>query len=187
MSKQRQKAIIVGAGIAGIAAAIRLANRGYLVTVFEANSYPGGKLSAFEQNGYRFDAGPSLFTMPQLVDELFSLCGKNPSAYFEYIRLQVVCQYFYEDGTSITAYSQPEKFAKEIEQKTGEPGSKVLSFLQDSQTKYELTAEVFLHRSLHKASTYLNAHAWKGYTNFTRLDVFRTMHQANKTRFNDRG
>jgi phytoene desaturase len=124
--------------------------------------------------------------MPQLVDELFSLCGKKPSAYFEYIRLPVVCQYFYEDGTSITAYSQPEKFAKEIEQKTGEPGSKVLSFLQDSQTKYELTAEVFLHRSLHKASTYFNSHAWKGYTNFTRLDVFRTMHQANKTRFNDK-
>jgi phytoene desaturase len=185
MSAHKRKATIIGAGIAGIAAAIRLAHKEYEVSVFEANTYAGGKLSAFEQKGYRFDAGPSLFTMPQLVDELFTLCGKNPSQYFDYIRLPVVCQYFYEDGTRITAYSQPEKFAKEIEQKTGEPEEKILHFLQDSQTKYDLTAEVFLHRSLHKPSTYFNAHAWKGYTNFTKLDVFRTMHQANKARFND--
>jgi phytoene desaturase len=185
MSAHKRKATIIGAGIAGIAAAIRLAHKEYEVSVFEANTYAGGKLSAFEQKGYRFDAGPSLFTMPQLVDELFTLCGKNPSPYFDYIRLPVVCQYFYEDGTRITAYSQPEKFAKEIEQKTGEPEEKILHFLQDSQTKYDLTAEVFLHRSLHKPSTYFNAHAWKGYTNFTKLDVFRTMHQANKARFND--
>jgi phytoene desaturase len=185
MSEHKRKAAIVGAGIAGIAAAIRLARKGYEVSVFEANSYPGGKLSAFEQNGYRFDAGPSLFTMPQLVDELFALCSKEPSHYFAYIRLPVVCQYFYEDSTRITAHSQPERFAKEIEQKTGESADKILCFLQDSQTKYNLTAEVFLHRSLHKASTYFNAHAWKGYTNFTKLDVFRTMHQANKAKFKD--
>lgn len=185
MSKHKHKAAIVGAGIAGMAAAIRLANKGFDVFVFEANVYAGGKLSAFEAHGYRFDAGPSLFTMPQLVDELFTLSGKNPSDYFEYIRLPVVCQYFYEDGTRITAYGQPENFAREIELKTGEPAKKILHFLQDSQTKYELTAEVFLHRSLHKASTYLNAHAWKGYTNFTKLDVFRTMHGANRANFKD--
>jgi phytoene desaturase len=185
MSKYKRKAAIVGAGIAGIAAAIRLASKGYEVSVFEANTYPGGKLSAFEQAGYRFDAGPSLFTMPQLVDELFVLAGKNPLDYFQYMRLPVVCEYFYEDGTTMTAYSNPDKFAEEIELKTGEPASKILCFLQDSQTKYNLTAEVFLHRSLHKASTYFNAYAWKGYTNFTKLDVFRTMHQANNTKFND--
>jgi phytoene dehydrogenase-like protein len=63
---------IVGAGIAGLAAAVRSAVAGHKVTVFEGNSYPGGKLTAFEKGGYRFDAGPSLFTMPQYVDELFS-------------------------------------------------------------------------------------------------------------------
>ena len=53
-------AAVIGAGIAGIATSIRLANKGYEVHVFEANTYPGGKLSSFELNGYRFDAGPSL-------------------------------------------------------------------------------------------------------------------------------
>ena len=71
------KALIIGAGIAGIATAIRLAVKGYDVHIFEANSYPGGKLSEIEHDGYRFDAGPSLFTMPQYVDELFELAGDH--------------------------------------------------------------------------------------------------------------
>ncbi|SHF78671.1 hypothetical protein SAMN05444008_11248 [Cnuella takakiae] len=53
-----------------------------LVRVFEANSYPCGKLPQFEHDGFLFDAGPSLFTMPQLTDELFQLAGKNPKDYF---------------------------------------------------------------------------------------------------------
>ena len=84
----QQKALIIGAGIAGIATAIRLAVKGYNVEVFEANSYPGGKLSEFEQEGYRFDAGPSLFTMPQYVDGLFTLAGKKPADYFKYRKLE---------------------------------------------------------------------------------------------------
>ena len=68
-----KSAIVVGSGIAGISSAIRLANNGYNVQVFEANSYPGGKLTEIKLNEFRFDAGPSLFTMPQLIEELFEL------------------------------------------------------------------------------------------------------------------
>ena len=66
------KVIIIGAGIAGLATAIRLRNKGYNVEVFEANSYTGGKISSFNISQYRFDAGPSLFTLPHLVDDLFT-------------------------------------------------------------------------------------------------------------------
>ena len=62
-----KKVAVIGAGIAGIASAIRLAHKGFEVSVFEANAYPGGKLSTFQLKGYRFDAGPSLFTLPHLV------------------------------------------------------------------------------------------------------------------------
>ena len=75
--------IVIGSGIAGIASSIRLSKLGYGVTVYEANNYPGGKLSSFQQGDYRFDAGPSLFTMPMFVDELFELCGENPRDHFE--------------------------------------------------------------------------------------------------------
>ena len=74
---KNNKIIIVGSGIAGMSAAIRLKSVGYNVEIFEANSYAGGKLTAFKSNGYRFDMGPSLFTMPELIDELFQLANNS--------------------------------------------------------------------------------------------------------------
>ncbi|MEY3957278.1 MAG: All-trans-zeta-carotene desaturase [Bacteroidota bacterium] len=79
---------IVGSGMGGLGLAIRSAVAGHEVTVFEANPYVGGKLAQIEKDGFRFDAGPSLFTMPHLVDELFTLAGKNPRDYFSYQRLK---------------------------------------------------------------------------------------------------
>jgi phytoene desaturase len=174
---------VIGAGIAGIASGIRLANKGYEVHIFEANSYPGGKLSSFELNGYRFDAGPSLFTLPHLVDELFQISGKNPQDYFEYIRLEEACRYFWDDGVRLTAHANQQDFAKEIEEKLGEPAEHVLAHLRDSAVKYDVTEKLFLHRSLHRISTYFNRDALKGYANMHRLDAFTTMNRANERRF----
>ncbi|MBC8112526.1 MAG: phytoene desaturase [Verrucomicrobia bacterium] len=178
-----RKAIVIGAGIAGIASAIRLANKGFEVSVLEANVYPGGKLSEFAIQGYRFDAGPSLFTLPELVEELFAISGKNPAADFEYIRLEEMCKYFWEDGTQLTAWADKEKFAAEAEQKLGEPKEKVLQFLQKSADKYDITERLFLKRSLHKTATWFNKDALKGYLNVHKLEVFRTMNDANEKTF----
>lgn len=178
-------AAVIGAGIAGIATSIRLANKGYEVHVFEANTYPGGKLSSFELNGYRFDAGPSLFTMPQLVDELFRLSGKDPKAYFDYIRLEEVCRYFWDDGVRLTAYADQQKFAQALEQTLGVPAKDVLEHLDDSALKYDVTEKLFLHRSLHKLGTYFNRDALKGYANLHHLDAFTTMNRANERRFSN--
>jgi len=87
-------AVVIGAGIAGLAVSLRLRKQGFVVAVYEANNYPGGKLTSFEQDGYRFDAGPSLFTMPQFVEELFQLYDLRPSDYFQYKRKTTVCNYF---------------------------------------------------------------------------------------------
>lgn len=179
----KKKAVVIGAGIAGIASSIRLASKGYEVHVFEANSYPGGKLSSFEKNGYRFDAGPSLFTMPHLVDELFEIADKNPKDYFEYIRLEETCRYFWDDGIQLTAHANQQAFAEEIQNKLGEPAEHVLAHLRDSAVKYDVTEKLFLHRSLHKIGTYFNRDAFKGYINMHRLDAFTTMNRANERRF----
>ena len=180
------KAGIIGAGIAGIATAIRLAVKGYEVDVFEANPYPGGKLSEIRLGGYRFDAGPSLFTMPHFVEDLFQLARKDIQNYFSYTKLDTVCQYFYEDGTSIEAFADKYLFAKEIESKTGEKSDKVLKYLQKSAKKYEITAGLFLEKSLHKASTWLGKDALRGYANLHQLEIFKTMHQANAAYFEDK-
>jgi phytoene desaturase len=178
-----KKVAIIGAGIAGIASAIRLAHKGYAVSVFEANAYAGGKLSSFEQNGYRFDAGPSLFTLPHLVTELFELVGKNPADFFEYEQLNEVCRYFWEDQTRLTAWAEPEKFAQEVETVTGEKSEKILQFLKDAAFKYEVLDGLFLQDSLHKLSTWTSRKALKGYLNLPKLGIFGTMNSANEKLF----
>jgi phytoene desaturase len=181
-----KKALIIGAGIAGIASAIRLAIKGYQVEVYEANSYPGGKLSQFEQDGYRFDAGPSLFTMPQYVDELFELAGKTPTDYFRYQRLDAVCKYFYEDGTRLIAYADADKFGSEIQQQTGESAAAVNEYLENSSKIYSITNHVFLERSLHLLKTYLRWDTFKSILRFGKIDAFRSMHKANQGFFKDK-
>ncbi|WKN33158.1 phytoene desaturase family protein [Porifericola rhodea] len=180
-----KKAAVIGAGIAGIASSIRLANKGYQVDVFEANPYPGGKLTEILQEGYRFDAGPSLFTLPELVEELFLLSGQKPQDHFQYILLPVACHYFYEDGTELKAYADKLKFAEEIYQKIGEPKERVLQALQNSHKLYDLLADLFMKKSLHRWQTFFNPKAFKAYTRLHQLDFFRTMNQANESFFKD--
>ena len=111
------KASIIGSGIGGLAAAIRLRLKGYKVVVFEANSSFGGKAAEIKKRGFRFDKGPSLLTMPEKIDELFYLAKKNPKDYFNYNKLNESCRYFYEDGTSIVAHAKATDFAKEVYEK----------------------------------------------------------------------
>ena len=180
-----KKALIIGAGIAGIATAIRLAIKGYDVEVFEANNYPGGKLSEFEKDGFRFDAGPSLFTMPQYVDELFKLAGKNPSDYFQYQKLDVLCKYFYADGTKLTAYADADKFENEVSKATGEPSSAIQKYTVNSSRIYNITNHVFLAKSLHRIKTFLSWPTLKSVFRLGQIDAMRTMHIANQSFFND--
>ena len=181
----KARVVIIGAGIAGIAAAIRMAVKGYSVDVFEANAYPGGKLSEFELEGYRFDAGPSLFTMPQYVDELFTLAGKKPQDYFQYQRLNAVCNYFYADGTRLNAYSDQEKFAQEVVAVTAEQAGNVEKYLANSSRIYQITNHVFLERSLHRLRTFLRWDTLKSILNFGKIDAFRSMNVANQSFFNN--
>lgn len=186
MSSDRvKKAIIIGSGIAGIAAAIRLTVKGYTVELFESNDHPGGKLSEISNSGFRFDAGPSLLTMPQYIDELFQLAGKDPSKYFQYQKLDVICNYFYADGTRLTACADEYKFADEITSKTTVSTKSIADYNKYSQRIYKLTHHVFLERSLGQLSSLLKWDVLKTLFNIRGIDAMRTMHKANKGFFTD--
>jgi len=171
---------IIGAGIAGLASAVRMAARGYEVEVFEGNSYPGGKLSEFRLGGYRFDAGPSLFTMPCYVEDLFRAANRDIKNYFEYEQLGIVCEYFWEDQTHLTAFADKKQFAEEVEQKLKVPAQKIIDILADSARKYEVTGKIFLEKSLHKLDTWLKVDAAKAMLKIPSLDLFTSMNQLNK-------
>jgi diapolycopene oxygenase len=179
-------AVVIGSGIGGIAAAIRLAVKGYAVTVLEANATFGGKMTQFTlPGGYRFDAGPSLFTLPQLVDDLFTLAGRNPEDYFRYQRLPIVTQYFWPDGTRLTAHANADAFAQEVEDKLGVPKEQLLKHLQKVARLYHATADTFLHKSLHKLGTFLSTDVLKTLPALPELGLTTTMHAANARAFKD--
>jgi len=175
-----KKAIIIGAGIAGIASSIRLRSKGYDVNVFESNSYPGGKIASFNLGDYRFDAGPSLFTMPNYVDELFDLFGENPKEHFAYKKKDISCNYFWEDGTRLSAFSDKQKFANEVKKKLGVPTHRLLKYLKKAEKKYNLTKTIFLENSLHKLSTFLTTDTLKAIVNLNLFQIGKSLNDVNE-------
>ncbi len=180
---QVKKAIIVGSGIAGLAAAIRLSVQGFEVVVYEKNEYPGGKLSHFNKEGYSFDAGPSLFTQPANVQELFDLAKEPMAPYFSYQALPISFKYFYEDGVIINAYTNNDLLADELANKLGEKKSATLNYLKDSKKVYDHIATVFLNHSLHNKKTLFKAAIFKAIKTLRFKYLFKTMHQVNASYF----
>lgn len=178
-----KSAIVIGSGIGGMAAAIRLAKKGYTVSVFEANNYPGGKLTEIKLGNYRFDAGPSLLTLPEYVEDLFTLHGLKSDQFFQYKKLDTTCQYFYPDGTEFTAWSDRAKLLTEFEEKLNEPRRNIEESLNKSSFLYDNLASVFMLKSLHKVSTWLGRQAFKAYGRLSKFDFNRTMNQANQSLF----
>jgi phytoene desaturase len=167
-------AIVIGSGIGGLASAIRLARRGMHVQLFEASGKPGGKVSERHFDGFRFDAGPSLFTLPDLVFELL-----DNDLRFPVDRLEVITRYFYPDGTQLAAYSDVQKMAEEVETRLNVPATKVISYLQKAATVYDLTADLFIFGSFHRLKNLMNLKSLKTLLNFRRLQAFRSLHDFN--------
>ena len=176
--------VIIGSGVAGLASAIRLGAAGHKVTVVEANDYVGGKLTAKNIGRYRFDLGPSVFTMPHLIEELTVISKQELK--FEYLTLDKICNYFYEDGTTLSAYPDKEKFATEVHHKLGETKESVYEQLKYSATAYELIGELFMEQSLHKLSNFLNLKTAKALLNIRKLKLNKTMNEVNDARFKNK-
>ncbi|MDD3568369.1 MAG: FAD-dependent oxidoreductase, partial [Bacteroidales bacterium] len=138
------KAAIIGSGVSGLATAIRLAAKGYKVTVFEQSERIGGKLNELRMGDFRFDTGPSLFTLPNLVDELFDVAGEGNSNAFEYKQLENVTRYFYPNGKVLNSWADPKRFAHEAEIVLGEPATNIENYLAECEELYNLTANMFM-------------------------------------------
>ena len=178
-----QKAIVIGAGIAGIATSIRLARQGYEVKVYEANSYPGGKLTTLQHGDYRFDAGPSLFTLPKLVEELFLLCGEKPKDHFTYQIKDSICNYFWNDGKTYQMPAGVDNIVDSLVDNFDADRTSVERYLNRSKLKYEITAPVFIERSLHKISSFINKETIMAMASIPKLGINTSMHKINSKAF----
>ncbi len=180
-----KNAAVIGAGIGGLTAAIRLAAAGYKAVVYEAGAKAGGKANEFSMEGFRFDTGPSLLTMPFVADQLFAAVGKKREEYLEFLPLPVICKYFYPSGKILNAYADHDRFSKEIEEKTDDTAQSVRKYFAYCKQIYDTAAPLFLFKPFSEYQTFLNREALKTLLNIGKMDVLRTMHQANASFFTD--
>lgn len=108
------RAIVIGAGFGGLAAAVRLRAAGYTVTILEANEQPGGRASVFEVDGFTFDAGPTVITAPYLLDELFSLVGRDARDYYQLVEVDPFYRIDYADGSVFDYVGDEERLVEQI-------------------------------------------------------------------------
>lgn len=102
MSEQSGEIVVIGAGMGGLAAATRLAKAGYKVRIFEASSQPGGKCRTINIDGYSFDTGPSLLTLPAVYRDLFLKSGKHLGQELKVTPVEPAFDYYFPDGTRLT-------------------------------------------------------------------------------------
>ncbi len=114
MKSRKKKIIVIGAGFGGLSAAIRLAAAGNEVTLFDKRDKPGGRGYQYEVNGFLFDGGPTVITAPFLFDELFALCGKERTDYFDLMPVDPFYRIFNESGEMFNYYRDFEKAKQEI-------------------------------------------------------------------------
>lgn len=176
---------IIGAGIGGLAAAIRLAAAGDEVTVWEKNPEPGGKISELRMGPYRFDTGPSLLTLPNLVGELFTLCGERMEEHLPMRRLDASCRYFYPDGSGFTFYHDRQKLMRELSEQGFAEWPSIGRRLAAAREAYELSAPVFLFNDFRPFTQFNTPPYRRIAANPGKLDFLRTMHGANRRDFSD--
>ena len=181
----KKKVIIIGSGIAGLAVSIRLKSKGYSVEVYEKNKNVGGKLSDFYIDKFRHDFGPKLFTMPNLIEDIFENAGVNTDKYFKYDKLEIACKYFWDDGQIFNAYSDSQKFINEVHKNFNKHENKVEEYIFNSKNKFNLVKKIFLEKSLHKISTYLSLDSLKAILNFLQLNIFISLNSLNRRYFKD--
>ncbi len=165
------KVSIIGAGIGGLATACILAAKDNEVTVFEKNSKAGGKLNIYEEQGFRFDTGPSLLTMPHILEKLFSECGEELSDHLTLLPLKPICRYNYQDGTIFNCFEDPERTTEEIARFSKQDSEAYLSFLAHCESLYEKTEQAFIRNPLFDLSDVKNLH----FPSFFGIDAFSTV------------
>jgi phytoene desaturase len=112
-----QKVVVVGAGLAGLSAALRLAGAGRDVTVIERESVPGGRNGLLNKDGYAFDTGPTVLTMPSLIQDAFSAVGEDMKDWLELMPVSPLYRAFYADGSQIDVHADTAAMEQEIREK----------------------------------------------------------------------
>lgn len=152
----QRTAIVIGAGIGGIATAARLAKAGYAVTVFEKNAKPGGRCGQIVKDGHRFDIGPTLYLMPELFEETYAALGARAADHLDLRRIDPTYTVRFDDGARITLTSDLNAMLPQLE--AIEPGSfeGFARYLADGHVHYRGSLDAFVGRNFYSLLDYFS-------------------------------
>ena len=152
----KPSAVVIGAGIGGIATAARLARNGFSVTVLEKNSIPGGRCSQIVRDGHRFDVGPTLFLMPEVWEETFAALGEKMSDHLQLTRIDPTYKVHFDDGLQLQLTSNLGDMQQQLErvEKTAFQG--FLGYIAEGSKHYKVSLEKFVGRNFYNIFEYFS-------------------------------
>ncbi|MDZ7680422.1 MAG: phytoene desaturase family protein [Fodinibius sp.] len=162
---------VIGAGLGGLSTACLLTHRGYNVTVFEKNNQAGGKINEVRAQGFRFDTGPSLLTMPFILHKLFEQCGRDISDYLDITPIDPICRYFYPNGTQFDCHQNSGVNIAQIQDFAPDDVQAYKKFEDYSEQLFERTKDAFLYNPLYELSDLRSLNV----TDFFKIDAFNTV------------
>jgi phytoene desaturase len=166
--------IVIGAGIGGLSTAIRLAAAGNQVTIYEKNERVGGKMYIAEQDGFRWDTGPSVITMRHVFEDLFAVAGCKLDDYITFLPVDPLTRYFYPDGTQIDATNDVQAMTERIEQIAPGDGRGYQKYLKYAAKIHEVTGPVFIYDKPPSPESFAKVPPWQ----WLKADPMRTMSGA---------
>ncbi len=182
----KKRVVIIGAGVGGLAAGIRLAVAGHDVRIFEKNPQVGGKLAggriAGLDDGY-VDLGPTLLTMPEVFDELFSLADADFRSLVPLVRVDPTCRYHWSDGMVFDAFAKTDELLEEVARVFPGEREAFAAFLSDAARLFDATRETFLERPFRGLREIVTLQNMKLAPLLGRLGFTTTMHRTLKRRF----
>lgn len=174
MSRKTPQTVVIGAGLAGLASACRLAAGGHHVTVIERTETWGGKCGELEKNGYRFDTGPSLVTMPFVLEEFYHACGTSLEKELTLVPVEPTCRYFHKPGEKpLDLYADTAKNQLEPSEK-----AELQRFLKYSEDLWNRTAHAFVLNPLYELKDFRGLNL----PDMLRIDAHTTLNNAVEKR-----
>ncbi len=145
----RRSCIIIGAGLGGLAGAIRLQHSGWDVTVLEKNGRVGGRCSVLHAGGFTFDTGPTLLLMRDVFEELFRSAGRNLADYLDLVRVCPNYVVHFADGSSVELSGNLDRVAQSLEGIEAGAGEAFRRYLRDAGYKYRVARARFVERNFY--------------------------------------
>ena len=149
-SAESRHVVVIGGGLAGLASATEMASHGLRVTLVEKNEHLGGKMNVLEKDGYAFDMGPTIITMPQVLRGILRRAGQRVEDRIDLVNLDPQWRCFYDDGTVIDLLQRAKDMANALDQQFPDykPGDGYLKFIEHSRRMFRLSEKVFFYKDL---------------------------------------